>query len=187
MLTVTEIAARLGVSKQRVSKQVREFIDGNDLPVERDGRGRVSKVSLAHFEHLRGHYSDPSKAIGREAAAASVEPAVKDSYDEAKRVEAWLRVEREQINRAERLGNLVRADLLADALAAAGREIQTLNSRLSNRADELAAALARDGTHGLRLALIAIAQQLNKDIADRLARLHVAAPETDRQMEEAES
>ncbi|WP_323011107.1 hypothetical protein [Paracoccus sp. (in: a-proteobacteria)] len=53
MWSISQIAERDGVSRQSVSKQVQEFVADHDLPVERDGRGRITKVSLPHYDHLQ--------------------------------------------------------------------------------------------------------------------------------------
>ncbi len=63
MLSPGEIATREGVSKQAISKTVKRLIEEHhDLPVERDARGRIVRVSLAHLErHGIGRVEDASR------------------------------------------------------------------------------------------------------------------------------
>lgn len=176
MWTIPQIAERDGVTKQAVSKTVQKLIEAHALPVNRDGRGRVSAVSLAHYDHLQSRFTNPAK---REPAAAPKPIAQTDSFDEARRQEAWLKVTREKLLQQERLGQLIRKDFAADGLVAAGREVQAIINRLPNLADDLALAVSKDGVHGARLLLRDKAFALNSEIADCLARLSLEAPETD--------
>lgn len=200
MLTISEIAARHKVSKQAVSKAVGKLVKAGGIPVERDGLGRVVKVSLAHYEHARERFLDPSRTQaeidgegsgGKAAAAergdaggvsgegASNRDPRTDSFEEAKRLNEWLKYERESIRHRIEAGALVRADGISEAVTLAGREIQTVVSRLQNRADELALAVSREGSHGLRVLLRKVAFDLNTEIADKLSAIATLAPSAD--------
>lgn len=61
MSTPGEIAARDGVTKQAVTKIVRQLVEKHGLPVERDGRDRVVRFSLAHYDHYRGEFASSEK------------------------------------------------------------------------------------------------------------------------------
>lgn len=180
MMTPAEVAARDGVSKQAVTKLVRQMVEKHDLPVERDARGRVVRFSLAHYDHHRAQFASSARtnAVRQPDAPAMPDPQGK-SRDEALRREAWLKVGREQLRRQEELGQLVRADRLAEGLTAIGREINRLIGRLPNRADDMALAVSREGAHGLRVLLRKIAFEINSEIADALQKVAVAAPDLD--------
>lgn len=208
MLTISEIAARHRVSKQAVSKAVRKLVAAGGIPVERDGQGRVVKVSLAHYEHARERFLDPSRtraeidgdgagsaAAGGLGGTGAGAPGFAgeggrdprgDSFEEAKRLNEWLKYERESIRHKMEAGALVRTDGIAEAVTMAGREIQTVISRLQNRADELALAVSREGSHGLRMLLRQVAFDLNSEIAEKLASIAEAAPVAD-EVDEADA
>ncbi|MCF1502921.1 hypothetical protein L0F51_03960 [Afifella sp. H1R] len=187
MLSIGQIAEREGVSKQAISKIVKKLVDEHGVPVERDGRGRIARVSLAHFEHHRGHYTNPAKrsAVAAVSQSANADPgssearSPSDSFEEARRLNEWLKLERGRIEHLEELKQLVRADKLRDALEAIGREIQAAVNRLQNQADDLAVAVSKEGVHGARVKLRAIAFDLNEDIAARLAAIGTKAPAED--------
>ncbi|MDQ0314839.1 hypothetical protein [Amorphus orientalis] len=182
MVTPGEVAERDGVSKQAVTKIVRQLVDKHDLPVERDGRDRIARFSLAHYDHHRGQFASSARttaargsaAGGKETAAAN-----SDSRDEALRREAWLRLDRAVLQQQEELKKLVRADKLQEGLSGAGRKIQSVVARLPNRADDMALAVSREGSQGLRTLLRTIAAEINREIADELDALARAAPVND--------
>lgn len=187
MATPADVAARDGVTKQAVTKLVRRLVEDHGLPVERDGRDRIVRFSLAHYDHLRGQFASSEKTA---SARGETQPQQKGdlqpsstSRDEALRQEAWLKVGREKLRRQEEMGQLVRADRLRDALASSGREIQNVVARLQNRADDMALAVSREGAHGLRVLLRQISFDLNTEIADKLSSVALASTEHDEPVE----
>src|SRR5947209_8659504 len=62
MMSIAEIAARDGVSKPTVSIKVKGLVADHGLMVDRDGRGRVAKVNVAQYDHLREKYGDAHRA-----------------------------------------------------------------------------------------------------------------------------
>ncbi len=199
--TSAQVAERDGITKQAVTKSVRKFADKHDLPVQRDGRGRITHFCLAHYDHLLERFGNSEKlAPGRLSSASASEGTppeggsedkgakVKaDSRDEALRQEAWLKLRRSQLAMEEELGSLVRRDALDAALKKCAQEIQLLVGRLPNQADMLAQAIAKDGEHGARSELRKVAFKLNQSIADRLQEVFEAAPETDEMVIDPES
>lgn len=191
MVAPAHVAERDGVTKQAVTKLVRDLAEKSGLPVERDGRDRIVRFSLAHFDHLRERFASSEKVMAARvkpdaAAKQAPQPGV-NSRDEALRQEAWLKVGRERLRQQEMAGNLVRADLLADALAKAGREIQSMIARLPNSADDLSIAVSKEGAHGLRVALRETAFDMNTKIASVLADLSLQSSEQDPAIEEADA
>lgn len=185
MATPAEVAARDGVTKQAVTKLVRRLVEDHDLPVERDGRERIVRFSLAHYDHYRGEFASSEKVAAARKDAPAVQPANSStSRDEALRQEAWLKVGREKIRRQEQIGQLVRADRMRDALTVCGREIQSSIARLQNKADDMALAVSREGSHGLRVLLRQIAFDLNTEIADSLGAIIEKAAEHDDALED---
>lgn len=195
MLSLGAIAERDGISKQAVSKAVNALVDKHGLPVQRDNRGRISGVSVAHYDHYRGHFGN-----GAMSQAPRVEPTDEggggggansrggpNSRDEALRQQAWIDLHRKKIAQAEEDGKLVRADILATALTVAGKTIQGEVNRLANRADDLALAVSKEGTSGARMVLRKIAAELNERIANALSQVAEQAPENDETVEDIEA
>jgi hypothetical protein len=170
MWTLGEIADRDGVSKAAVSKKVAQLVERHSLQVERDQLGRVARVNVADYDRLRGKTDDPSKvqAPGRVAAPPSpAEP--NETYDEALRQKTWHEAERRRLEVEEIKGNLLRREAVREALGRCGDELAQIFDRLEAAADDLAAAVARDGTHGLRVALKEFARRQRADAAQALA------------------
>lgn len=169
LATVSEIATRDGVSKQAVSKKVKALIE-HGLAVERDARGNVARVNVAQYDFLRGRHDDPSKDQRPQAPA---EPPARDlnSYEEALRQKTWYEATRKGLELDEQIGELVRADEIEAAATDCGAEITAIVRRLQNDADNLAAAVARDGAHGLRVALKQVENRMLDEIADALSAL----------------
>ena len=157
--------------------------DGHDIPVERDGRGRIARVGVAAFDHHRGQYTNPAKRAAEPAPEDAPEPAppsrAPNSFEEARRQNEWLKLDTAKIEHQQRIGQLTRADRLEESAERCGREIQAIIARLPNRADELALAVSKEGAHGLRVALRQIAFEFNSEIADALADLAGKAPALD--------
>ncbi|WP_027057378.1 hypothetical protein [Mesorhizobium loti] len=180
MWTATMIATRDGISQQAVSKMIKRLMETAEIPVERDARGRVAKVSLAHYDHLRDRYVNSEKSpVDRPKVPenpAALTASVSSSRDEAERQAAWLKVGRERIRHQEEIGQLARVDMLTDALAVCGREIQAIVARLPNRSDDIALAVSKEGAHGVRVLLRQIAAELNQGVSDKLAEVANGAP-----------
>jgi len=178
-MKIAEIATRDGISKQAVSKRVRSFVRDHDLEVTRNGRGEIVGVNVAQYDHLRERYADPSKAQASAPAKPPPSSPVKpdDSYDEALRLKTSYEAERKRLELEELKGQLVRIAVVRDALAGVGEIIAGIIDRLPNAADDLAATVARDGTHGLRLAIGKEAARLRRDIAAALTRFALGQPD----------
>ncbi|MEP9378398.1 hypothetical protein ABLE91_16905 [Aquabacter sp. CN5-332] len=180
MWSVSQIAERDGISKQAVSKVVQGLIAQHGVPVERDTRGRVARISLAHYDHHRGQFSNPAKVVAsRPSPPIGGDVPRGDSFEEARRQNEWLKVEREKLDQAKERKQLVRVDLMSVALERAGREIQAIIARLPNQADDVALAGAKEGVHGVRLKLRDVAFELNSSVADAMAALAAEAPASD--------
>jgi len=141
MLSIGEIATRDGVSKPAVSRKVGQLVERHGLAVERDAQGRVARVNVAEYDHLRGRVDDPSKA---QAPAAPIAPAVQtpgETYDEALRQRTWTEAERARLKLEEERRQLVRVDEVADAAAMCAEDVIRIVKRLTNSVDDMANAL----------------------------------------------
>lgn len=192
MWSISQIAARDGVSKPAVSKTVKKLMeDRPETPVERGAQGQVMKISLAHYDHYRQRFVNPAKASApiRPVVPVASVPAINpsDSFDEARRQSEWLKVGREKIRHQEECGQLVRRDRLEDGHKAIGTELLSIIRRLPNRADDVALAVSKEGVHGVRVLLRQIAFEIGNQMADKLAELAETAPEHDPLIEDEEA
>lgn len=167
MWTVKAVADRDGISKQAVSKRARKFADEQSLIVERDGLGRILRLNVVQYDQLRGRFGDPAKAQAPKPKAEQRAPA-KDSFDEARRVQAWHDAELSRLKIEEAKRELIRVDALLPVIDEARETIAGVVQRLPNVADDLAAAVAREGSHGARVFLGQEATRLLTEIADAL-------------------
>jgi len=175
MLSIAALADRDKVSKPAVSRRVKQLRD-KGLLVELDGQGRVALVNSVQYDELKARTGDPSKA---QAPKRPIDDLVSESYDEALRQKTWTEAERAKIRLLEEQGKLVRTDKLADALASCGEKIVRSIERILSGVDELAASVAKDGVNGLRAEAKKLVHRTRTDIADALAEIAAAAPETE--------
>lgn len=173
MWTVQQVAVRNGISKQAVSKRVRDMAARHGLTVERDAQGRVVAFNVAEYDHLCGRYGDPSKAQApRQEAPPPIAP--NETYDEALRQKTWHEAERRRIELDALKGRLIPVADVEHIVSESGAAIARIIDRLPSATDDLAAKVAREGAHGLRVALKRIASRMREEIAAALEQ--VAAP-----------
>lgn len=178
MWTAARVAERDGISKQAVTKKVRDLAERHHLLVERNTLGAIVSFNVVQYDHLRGKLGDPSKAQAPRREAPLQAPA-NESYDEALRQKTWHEAEKRRLELAEIKGELVRKDMVEAALEQVCERIVHVIDRLPRAADEISAAVAKDGTHGARVHLKLLASRMREDIAAALAEMSQAAPVED--------
>lgn len=169
MLSIAALAERDGVKKSGVSRRVKQ-LRANGLHVELDGLGRVALVNSVQYDEMRKRYDDPSKAQAPKAPAPQLEGA-NETYDEARRVLTWTEAERAKLKLEAEQKLYVKVEELEAAVDSIGEAIVEIVDRLPMSADDLAAAVARDGVAGLRTALKKMAHEWRTEIADAMAML----------------
>ncbi|MEH7848462.1 hypothetical protein [Rhizobium laguerreae] len=169
MSTISQIAARDRVSKAAVSKAVKKMFEKMpDTPVERGSQGQVVRVSLAHYDHFRDRFmSIAGLPVGQQAlspgsAGAQVDPS--ESFNEARRRNEWLKLERERLRQQVESGLLIDKAGIEGVTKTRCREIQARINRLPNIADGLALAISREGAFGARRCLSDHAAKLSAEI-----------------------
>ncbi|WP_342106360.1 helix-turn-helix domain-containing protein [Methylobacterium sp. SI9] len=180
MMSIAEIAARDGVSKPTVSIAVKRLVEQHNLSVQRDRQGRVALVNVVQYDRLRGQHADLSKAqaprpAALEAALAMpagpampIDPSAPVYTVEQARNMAY-KAELARLDLEERQGKIVHVDAVRACALRAGEEIVRVLERLPQAADDLAVALTREGSHGVRLVLKQTVLTMRRDIADALA------------------
>jgi predicted transcriptional regulator len=174
MMTVSEIADRDGVSKQAVSKRVAALVESQGLAVERNARGHVERVNVAQYDHLRDRHGDPSKDQRPSQPETPAKPDA-ESYEESLRLKTLYEATRRGLELDETLGKLVRVEELEPAADDIGAEIAGVVRSLETEADAYAAALMRDGPHGLRLVMKQTTYRMLTEIAEKLGGLAALA------------
>lgn len=183
MWSIGQIAERDNVSPPAVSKAVKKMIEQNpETPLDRDPRGRVSRISLAHYDHFRQRFVNPAKACApiRTPSENTSQPLnVSSSFEEARRQAEWLKVGRERLRHQEAVAQLIRKDCVEEAVRVAGKEINAILSRFANRADDIVSVASKDGLQGARTYFKTMAFEVGNEIADRFAAIADAAPQLD--------
>jgi DNA-binding MurR/RpiR family transcriptional regulator len=167
MMSVTALAARDGVSKAAISKKVKRLRDSG-LAVELDGQGRVALVNSVQYDELAKRYADPAK-VQAPAVVRVLPEATSESYEEARRQLTWVEAERARLKLEAEQKLYVRVEDLEVAATRIGETIVETVDQLLQQSDDLAAAVAREGIHGLRNALKKLATEMKADIADAMS------------------
>lgn len=179
MWTPKAIADRDGVSKQSVTIRARKFAENHGLIVERDARGRIVKLNVVQYDQLRSQNAEPSK-VKLPTPKAVQKPPAADSFEEARRTQAWLDAERSRLALAEAQGKLIPIDSVRAAISDAGDTIASIIDRLPNVSDDLAPDVIKTGPHGLRVGMTKEANRMRAEIAKALmAAMHPAAKPED--------
>lgn len=183
MWSVSRIAERDKVSRQAISKQVARLIQHHGLDVVRDGRGRVAAVNIVNFDDLRRRFGDSGKAHEPAAKPAlpKADPATDETLDGARRLKLVYETESIRLRLAEESGQLVRMDVMTDALTRLADELARVVD-LPQHADAIAAASAR-GLHELRITLKRLTTEMRTALADHCARVAMAAPPKDESLQ----
>lgn len=183
MRSLKDIAARDKVSRQAISKQVARLVEHHGLEVARDGRGRVCAVNIVHFDDLRSRFGDSGKVThsgphDREPPQDLPTGRGEDAtLDGARRIKLVHETELLRLRLAEDSGQLIRMDLMSEALTRLAEEIGRVVDLLQH-ADTIAAAAGR-GLPELRLTLKRLNTETRTKIADRCAAIAAAAPQKD--------
>lgn len=183
MLPLKDIAARDKVSRQAISKQVARLVEHHGLEVARDGRGRVCAVNIVHFDDLRARFGDSGKVThsGAPDRELPTDPGPGRSEDAtldgARRIKLVHETEMLRLRLAEDSGQLIRMDVMSEALTRLAEEIGRVVDLLQH-ADTIAAAAGR-GLPELRLTLKRLNTETRAKIADRCAAIASAAPQKD--------
>lgn len=190
MWSVSRVADRDGISKQAVSKRVRDLAERHALQVERNGMGAITALNVVQYDLLRSRYGDPSKAQapprpeegeeGDEPAPARTPAAPsRNSYEEATRQKAWFDVEKRRLEAAELRGLLIRRDLYEAAVGTCSDEMVRVIDLLPQEADALAVELGLDDVHLVRIALKGLARRLRVKLSKAFETLQAGAPALD--------
>jgi hypothetical protein len=186
MVTPTEVADRDGTTPQRVTKWARKFAAAGQLDVEHDSRGRIARFDVAQFDALYQRFRDPVKVRTKTAlVGADSDDGARDgdraedgddSLGEGQRRKIWLEVEQRQLALREKRGELVPMTNFIEHVNTVGSIVLSALDGILEETEELAAAVGRDGEHGLRIALRQALDRARHRMADEFERLAALTP-----------
>lgn len=171
----SELAKLKGVTKQTVSEKVARLVDAGKLEV-RPGKGKAKLINVAAYDRAVGETTDLSRAQGAQTKlAADPDAAPRDpTFTKHQATRAGYEAELKRLDLEERLGRLRSVADIEDATVTCGETVVRLIDQLVLSADEIAAAVAKDGVTGARAALKNIQFDLRTKIAEAFAKIAAA-------------
>jgi DNA-binding MarR family transcriptional regulator len=170
-VSLAELARLRGVSRQALAKRVDRLEARGALATIRGQRGE-RMISIAQFDRATEETTDAVRA----GNGAPAESSPKLAHAQALR--AGYAAEIARLDLDERLGRLLPIEDVERAMTACAEAMVRLIDQMPTRADDLAAAVARDGTQGARVFLREMARDLRARLAQEM-RLLGAAPSAD--------
>lgn len=169
LVTQAEFARYRGVSRQMVGK----WVDAGKIRLhERDGRKLIDRVEAdlalgANVARVLAEVDEPADDEAREKAPAPATPGLTAARTEREQYAAQLA----RLDLEQRLGKLRPVEDFAIATQRCAEIAIRSIDRITGRADELAAQVAKDGVIGARTALRAIARELRTTMAEAFGKL----------------
>jgi len=175
-LSISALAHFKGVDKAAISRRVAR-LEGQGLLKTRQGKGGTKLVNLAEFDRACGETVDLIREQngrgGSPAAVATPGPQSPDdpvlAREQARR--ASYDADLKKLDLDERLRRVISVDQVRDAMAKCGQAVGRLIDQMPTRAEEIAAAVARDGVQGARAILKTMARAQRDELARALDRL----------------
>lgn len=163
----SELAKLKGVTKQTVSERVARLVDAGKLEI-RPGKGKAKLINVAAYDRAVGETTDLSRAQGAQTKAATLDTATPrdPSFTKHQADKAGYEAELKRLDLEERLGRLRPVEEIEAAAIKLGETVVRLVDQLVERADEIAAAVAKDGVIGARGTLKSIQFELRTKIAE---------------------
>jgi len=171
-LTVSELARQKGVDKAAISRRISRLAEQNLLTTRNGPRGS-KLVNVAEFDKVTGETTDGVRQLNGTGQAPSQDhpddPEKKDHVlvrEQARR--AAYDADLKQLDLAERLGKVLPIeDVEAAMVKCAEIFVQAVN-QLPSRADDLAAAVAKEGSAGARRLMKEIAYDLRMKVSQSM-------------------
>lgn len=182
-LTITELAAAKGVSKATISERVSRLEGQGRLVTRRDGKSKL--VNLAEFDVAVGETTDLAKVQAIATRQQSAPPSLADAlpadpsapvYTREQARHMAYKADLAEIDLKRRRGEVIETGLVTEAMARCSGAIVKLLDQMPGRADDLAAAVARDGAMGARAALKALAYDMRLALTREMRLIETEAP-----------
>jgi DNA-binding MarR family transcriptional regulator len=191
-LNISELARLRGITKGPLSRRVKRLEEGGFIATKTGERGQ-KLVNIAEFDLAAERTVDAIRAHnGRKARKRSAPiadktlaperpraPSTDDGEDDdfspvlakeqARRVA--YQADLAKLQRDEKLGKLLPIENIAEAAAQCAEALNRVIDQLPARADEIAAAVAKEGVSGVRSFLRSVARDMRERLADEMQRL----------------
>jgi DNA-binding MarR family transcriptional regulator len=174
-LPITDLAKARKVSKQALSKRVLR-LEGQGLVTTKTGARGQKLVNVGEFDRAA---VDATDAVGAQNGRKAKAPPMGDGDDDpfspvlareqARKVAYQADIAK--LDRDERLGRLLPIENIAVAAAQCAEALNRMIDQLPGRADEIAAAVAKEGVSGVRALLRSVARDMRERLADEMQRL----------------
>lgn len=182
-LSISELAARKGVTKQSISEKVARLVAAGRLTV-RPGKGKTKLISVAQYDLAVGEVGDGARELGAEtkAALAGLTPAaptkgqsdsgrLRDEQTRDKAYAADIRFIQLQRMKGELL-EVAEFDAVAEDAAS---RIGDILDGLQARDSELTAIAVKEGENGMRAALKRIVRAQREAAVKAMKDMAIAA------------
>lgn len=192
-VSVSDLAARKGVTKQTIAEKVAR-LEAQGLLSTRPGKGRAKLVNLAEFDRAIGETGDAIREMAAASARTST-PVVQPAPDGADPILAKEQARRvayqadlAKLDLDERLGKLLPVEHVTAAMVRCAEALTRALEQMPTRADDLAAAVAKEGVTGARAFLRTMGRDMRALLAREMRLLEVepesAEPESEPEREE---
>jgi DNA-binding MarR family transcriptional regulator len=156
--TITALAERRGVSKGAMSRMVKRFETLGLLSSKPGDDRRVKLVNVAEFDRAASDATDAVRELNGSARASG-------SLAEAQTRRASYDADLKRLQLEERLGKLIPIEDAQDSMVKCAEGLVRVIDQVSARAEELAAAVAKDGEAGALTYLKGFARDLRELLA----------------------
>lgn len=180
-VTCAELARRRGVSRPAITKRVDQLEADGKVVTRREGRSRL--VDLAGFDRAVGETGDAVKeqaaATVRETAAKA-SPAMRDAQTERAQYEARIKA-LDLADRRKQVLPIAGEHGIEAAATRIGLALARDLDAMVRHADDVAAAVGKEGAAGARRILKEIATKARESVAASLAELAADGSAAERQ------
>jgi len=163
-LSISDLAAIKQVSRQSMHERVSRLEAQNLLTLRQQGRSKL--VSLAQFDHVTRETTDvvrQSNGSAKSVPDADESSTKALSYSQARTAE--YNAELKKMELEERQGKLIRVEAVTEAMTRCAEALVREIEQIATKADDLATAVAKDGTQGARGVLKGLARDLRENLA----------------------
>ena len=176
-LNVSALARARGIDKAAVSRRVARLVEIGALETRPGARG-TKLINVAAFDRAIGEVGDLAHAQAPDANDAPLLPPAQPSTETASATytreqarEKSYTADLKKLDLDERLGKLVTVESVQDGAVRLAETLVRQIDQLAGRADDIAAAVAKDGVLGARGALKTVAREIRESMARELERL----------------
>lgn len=170
-LTVSDLARQKGLTKSTVSERLAKFVAAR-LVETRKGKGRAVLINVAQFDRAAGQTTDFARQAGHDTRRMMADeppsPPADGSpvYTAEQAKHMSYRAEMARLDLEVRQGNLLPVEAISEAATTLAESLVRALDQLPSIADDIADAVARNGTRGAHSVLKTKARDI-REIMER--------------------